>query len=196
MAIAASPSVLAFVLAATGALSASASVPVYVLEGYRFEGLEPKITASLVARLKHHRGDRVREADIKSDVDVLAKELRTRHLRGRLFTGFQESGSRLWVWFNLVPLAPPQGAARWMFHRLQSQHFEGPPGLSESALTAATRLRLGDTISTDNLDDARRGLLALYARSRPGKKPPILQLRVEVRPLNQVTLTWILHDRK
>jgi len=196
MAIAARSGVLAFILAATGALSSPARAPVYVLDGYRFDGLDPKITTRLAAGLKHHPGARITEADIRADTAVLAKELRALHLRGRLFTGFEEGGGHLWVHFDFAPLAPPQGANRWMYRHLDSQHFEAPPGIAASAMAAATHLKPGDTVTTDNVDVARKALLALYAKSRPGKDAPILQLRVERRPDNKVMLTWILRDRR
>ena len=188
---------MSIILAAGAAIAAPAGTPVYVLNGYRFEGiLGPKNTVGLVAKLKHQPGARVTEPDIKADVAILANELHARHLRGRLFTGLAETDDgHLWVHFDLAPLAPPQGADRWMSRRLESQHFEGPAGIADSLMAAATGLKGGDTISTENIEQARKGLLALYAKVRSSKGPPLVRLRVEIKPDNKVALTWMLRDR-
>src|ERR1700722_10334572 len=120
------------ILVAGVALGTPEKSPTYILGGYKFEGLlGPGNTGGLVAKLKDQPGARIRKADIKADVGILAKELHARHIRGQLFTGLIEGGGHIWVIFHLADLDPP-GAKLWTSRRLASQQFEGVSGIPAS----------------------------------------------------------------
>lgn len=189
MAVGACPCLLAIVLAANSAVSASAKAPVYVLDGYRIEGLGPEITAGLVAGLKHHPGAHVREADIKADLDILAKELHARHITGRLFTGMAEGNGHLTVFFEVVTSGPP-GAELWTSHHLVSQQFEGATGVPPSALARASGLKTGDILSPGKVAAARHAILLLVEKLEPGNAST-LKVRIQARPHGEAALTWI-----
>lgn len=186
------PCLLAVILAAGSANSAPATAPVYVLDGYRIEGLGPKITAELVAGLEHHPGAHVREADIKADVDLLAKELHARHITGRLFTGTAESNGHLTVYFEVVKLGPP-GTELWASHRLVSQKFEGAAGVSASALASASGLKTGDVLSPEKIAAARRAILLLVEKLKPDKALTV-KVRIQTKPHGEAALTWIFGE--
>ena len=184
---------LAAILAAGAAMAAAPKAPIYILSGYRFEGLlGPRNTIGLVAKLKHQPGARITEADIRADVDALAKELRARHIRGQLVTGTAEGDGHILVFFDLVDTDPP-GARLWMSHRLISQAFEGVTGVSADAMARATGLKPGDALSPEKIVAARRAVLTLVAKSRPGKALTV-KVRIQTRPHNEAALTWIIGD--
>jgi outer membrane protein assembly factor BamA len=74
---------------------------------------------------------------------------------------------------------------------LRSQTFEGAPGLAADDLAAATGLKQGDTVSREKIDAAHRALVALLAKSTPGKAVSI-RVKARMSDDNAVTLTWIV----
>jgi hypothetical protein len=185
---------MAGILAAGVALASPAKPPAYILEGYRFEGiLGPGNSTGLVAKLKDKPGGRVRKADIKVDVDLLAKELHARHIRGQLFTGLIEGNGRIWVIFHLTDPDPP-GARLWSSHRLASQEFQGVSWIPTGKLAGATGLKPGEALSPEKITAARKGLSAMLAKSRPGKAFAI-QVRIQTEPANEAALSWIIGER-
>jgi hypothetical protein len=184
----------AILVAGAAALGTPAKSPTYVLDGYRFEGLlGPGNTGGLVAKLKNQPGSRIKKADIKADIGILAKELHARHIRGQLFTGLIEGGGHIWVIFHLANLDPP-GAKLWTSRRLGSQQFENVSGIPAGDLVGATGLKAGDALSPEKIIAARKGLMALFAKLRPGKVIRI-QARIQTKPSNEAALSWIIENR-
>lgn len=187
---------LAFILAASTALSApekAPKAPEYILDGFRLEGIGgPKIAAGLVAGLKHHAGSRVHEADIKADLKILTEELRARHITGRLFTGMAESNGHLTVFFQLVNTAP-KGANLWSSRHLVSQKFEGAAGVPARDLVHATNLTPGDALTPEKIVAARKGILTLVKKFNHDKMLS-LKVRIQTRPHDEAALTWIFGE--
>lgn len=187
---------LAAMLTVGAAMAASAAkAPAYILNGYSFGGMPGVNTAELTAKLGHKEGDRVTRADIAADEAVLARELRARHIDGRLFTSLAEKHGRVWVIFDLQKPDPRSASAEKWAGRLKSQSFQGASRISAAALAAATGLKPGDPLSPEKINAARQAVVALYARSMPGKAPS-LKGRAQTAADGQVTLTWIIGEPK
>lgn len=177
------------------AAAAPAGDAVYVLKGYRFSGkLGPANTTGMVAKLKHQPGGRVTKADIIADAAIFAGELKARHMGGRYFVFTTENHGQIWVTFGLLDMRYPAATA-WASRRLESQHFEGLSNIPTSALSAATRLKPGDTLSPENIDAARRAIMALFANS-PNGTALTVKIKIQVRPNNEAALTWIIADKR
>lgn len=185
---------LAVLLSVSSVVSAPTRAPEYVLDGYRFEGIAPKVSAGLVAGFKHHAGARVREEDIKADVDILAKELHAQHITGRLFTGMAEGNGHLVVFFQLVD-TNPAGAKFWTSHHLVSQEFEGLTGVPAGILARISGLKTGDLLSPEKVEAARRALLA-EAKKLDGHNRLTLKVRIQSKPPDKAALTWIFGESK
>ena len=182
------------ILAADASMATPAKALVYILDGYRLQGIPGHgNTAGLIAKLKHHPGARVTEAEIKTDVDILAKELHARHIRGRLVTGTAEGNGHILVFFELVDEGPP-GANLWTSHHLISQQFQGAVRVPADSLTRASGLKPGDELSPEKIGAARRAILLLIAKSNPGKTL-VIKVRIQTKPGDKAALTWIIGER-
>jgi hypothetical protein len=187
---------LAAVLIVGAAESANgANPPIYILNGYTFGGVKGINTAELQAKLKDKPGARITRADIMIDQAILAKELQARHIDGRLFTGIAERNHRIWVIFQVEHPGPALANLDKRARRLDAQIFEGATRVSTIALAAATGLKKGDQLSPDNVNAARRAILAEYAKVMPGKVVS-LKGKMRTRPDGEVTLTWVIGEPK
>lgn len=169
--------------------------PSYILNGYSFGGMPGVNTAELTAKLTHKEDDRVTRADIAADQAILARELRARHIEGRLFASLAERHGRVWIIFDLQkPDRRSANAEKWA-GRLKSQSFQGASRISADALAAATGLKPGDPLSPEKINAARQAIVALYARSMPGKALS-LKGKAQTAADGEVTLTWIIGEPK
>lgn len=164
----------------------------YILNGYSFGGMSGLNTAELTAKMKHHEGARITQADVAVDQAILTKELQARHIKGRLFASLAEKHGRVWVIFDLQDPDSPGG---WRSgRRLKSQTFEGGSGVPEPDLTAATGLKPGDALSPGKIKAAHQAILDLYAKSMPGHALSI-RAKVQTAADGEATLTWIIGDK-
>jgi outer membrane protein assembly factor BamA len=179
---------LAAAFAAIALASHAAHAPTYILNGYSLSGIPGVKAAELEAKLKHKPGDRITDADVNADQAILAKELKARHIGGELYATVAEKHGRVWIIFDL--LNTPQATGP---RTLEAQNFEGASHISAGALAAATGLKKGDPLSPQKINAARRAILALYAKSAPGK-PLTLKGKMQVKPGGKVTLTWVINE--
>ena len=183
---------LAAMLGTISAVAAPVRAPrSYILNGYSFGGLADVDTHALEAKLKHHRGARITEADIKVDAAILARELKAQHIEGHLFTTMAEKKGHIWIIFDVLN-RPGQAFFRIRRH-LEAQHFEGPSRISERELLKATGLRQGETLSPEKVADARQGIMAAYAKALPRKKVTV-RVRMQGRLDGSAVLTWVIQE--
>jgi len=180
-----------------GAVTAASAgqTRVYILNGYTFGGMPGVNTGELAAKLKDQEGARVTQADIAVDSAIVAKELQAQHIPGRLFTSLAEKHGRVWVIFDLQDPVRMTPSFWTSARRLKTQNFEGASRISASALAAATGLKPGDTLSREKINVARQAILALYAKSVPGKAPS-LKGKMQGTAAGDVNLTWIVGEPK
>jgi outer membrane protein assembly factor BamA len=181
----------AVALAAGLAMSAGAAKEAtYILNGYSLSGIKGVNTAELQAKLKHKPGDRITAADVNADQATIAKELEARHVRGLVVATLAEKRGRAWIIFDLLDV-PTMRLTR----QLETQNFEGASHISAGVLGAATGLKKGDQLSPKKINEARQSILALYAKSMPGK-PPSLRVKMRITQDGKTTLTWIIAEAK
>ena len=186
---------VALALGAAGVADA-AKGRTYILNGYSFGGFPPgENTAELAAKLKDQEGARVTRADVDTDEAILVKEMQARHIQGQLFTTLAEKHGRVWVIFDLQDPVRSTASFWTSVRRLKTQNFEGASRISASALAAATGLKPGDTLSREKINVARQAILALYAKSVPGKAPS-LKGKMQGTAAGDVNLTWIVGEPK
>ncbi|MEO8926746.1 MAG: POTRA domain-containing protein [Caulobacteraceae bacterium] len=179
-----------------GAVTAASAAHVrsYILNGYSFGGFPGVNTDELAAKLKDQEGARVTQADISVDEAILTKELQARHIEGRLFTSIAEKHGRIWIIFDLQNPGG-QMARFWKAgHHLKAENFEGASRVSTSDLAAATGLKEGDLLSREKIDAARQAILALYAKSMPGKVVSV-RGRMQSNGQGELTLTWMITEK-
>jgi outer membrane protein assembly factor BamA len=170
----------------------AAKEKVYTLGGYTFGGFAGVNTDELSAKLKDQAGARVTRSDLNVDQAMFTAELKERHIRGRLLTTFAEKKGTVWLIFDLQPL--PTGTALYSGQPMKAQAFEGATRISARDLSAATGLKPGDTLSYEKIRAAHDAILALYARSAPGKAPTI-RSRAQVSGTGEITLTWLIGEQ-
>jgi len=161
--------------------------PTYILKGYDLSGVHGLNAAKVTAKFKDKPGARITDADIHADTMIVAKELAAHHIGGHLFTSLAEKNGHVWLIFDVQ-----NAEAQERFGQLQSQSFVGASHVSASALAAATGLKEGDQLSQDKLMAARRGVLALYAKSMPEKRLT-LKLRLQHKQ-GKTILTWLIGE--
>jgi hypothetical protein len=174
------------------ATASAAKAPVYILNGYSFGKMPGVNTAELEAKLKEKAGARITQADIAADEAIIAKELRARHVPGRLFTSLAEKHGRVWIIFDLIDTNRPTGAFGKP-RNLDMQKFEGATRISAGALAAATGLKQGEPLSQEKLGSARKAIAAAYAKAMPGRVVTI-KGKMQIKPDGKVTLTWIIGE--
>ena len=185
---------LAATLAVGAAMAAGAAkAPTYILSGYSFGPIPGVNTVELEAKLKHKEGERITSADIAADRAIIAKELEARHIKGRLFTSLAEKRGRVWVIFDLLDPDRPTAHLGKPAGHLKSQNFEGASRISAGDLAAATGLKQGDQLWPEKINAARQAIVALYAKSMPGKAIS-LKARMQTAADGEVTLTWIIAE--
>jgi hypothetical protein len=165
--------------------------PSYILNGYSF-GIPGVNTAELEAKLKQKAGARITAADVDADQAIIQKEIEERHIQGQIIATTAEKHGRVWIIFDLLNL--PTSSANRVRH-LELQSFEGDFRISASTLAAATGLKTGDQLSPQNLNAARRAILAAYAATMPGKAIS-LKARMQTRLDGRTTITWIVTEPK
>ena len=171
-------------------VSAATKDRVYTLLGYNLHGIHGVDQDALAAKLKHKPGDRITRQDIKDEAAIIEKALQAQHVQGHLFTTMAERNGRVWIIFDL--LNNPASVFR-QHHQLVAQHFEGATRVSADALSKASGLKPGDTLSPDTLNAARRGIVAAYAKVAPGKAVGITG-KMQAKPDGTAVLTWIIHE--
>ena len=169
----------------------AAGTPVYILNGYSFGGMPGVNTAELTAKLKDHEGARVTQADITADTAVVAAELKTRGIKGRLFTSLAERHGRVWVIFDLMDPGAPMRRFWAVGQHLKSQSFEGASTPSAGDLADATGLKEGDLLSPEKIDAARQAIIALYAKVTPGKAVSV-RGKIQSNAKGELRLIWIV----
>lgn len=172
--------------------TAAAREKVYTLGGYTFGGFAGVNTDEMVAKLKDQAGARVTQADLALDRSMFEAQLHERHIKGRLITSTAEKHGTIWLIFDLQ--RPALGSALYAGEPLNSQTFEGATRIPVSELAAATGLKPGDTLTFTTIKAAHDALLALYARSVPGK-PPLIRSRARISGSGQVTLIWVISEQ-
>jgi hypothetical protein len=183
---------LAAALAISAAPAANAAKEQsYILSGYTWGGFAGQNTDELAAKLKDQPGARITKADISIDAAMLESELRARHVKGQLLTSLAEKHGRVWLIFDLQR---PMGAALYAGEPLTSQSFEGATRLPASDLAAATGLKPGDMLTFEKIRAAHSALLALYARSAPGKAPTI-RSKAKISSDGRVSLIWMINEQ-
>jgi len=180
----------AFLLMGVTSGSAATKGPVYTLLGYNLHGIHGVDQDALAAKLKHKPGDRITRQDIKDDAAIIEKELKAQHAQGHLATTMAEKNGRVWIIFDLLNNAADALAQR---RQLEAQHFEGATRVSADALSKATGLKPGDTLSRDTLNAARRGIVEAYAKAIPGK-PIGVTGKLQGKPDGTAILTWTIHE--
>jgi outer membrane protein assembly factor BamA len=175
---------------AAGAANAQTT---YVLNGYSFGAMRGVNTAELEARLKEKPGARITRADVEIDRAIVQREIEARHLKGQVYATIAEKKGRVWIIFDLLDLSgPPAGMP---VRHLELQHFEGTSRIAASALAAASGLKKGDQLSAENINVARRAILAMYAKAMRGK-PISLKARLQIKADGRTTITWIVKETK
>jgi outer membrane protein assembly factor BamA len=183
----------ALVFAAAPAAN-TANGKVYILNGYSFGGFGDTNTAEQATKLKDQEGARVTQADITVDETMLATELRARNIKGRLFTTIAEKNGRIWLIFDLQVPRPGLERLAASEEHLKSQVFAGATQIPAADLAAATGLKPGDMLSFEKINTARQGLLALYAKSIPGRTPSI-RGKMQTTADGRVVLTWMIGEQ-
>jgi hypothetical protein len=77
--------------------------------------------------------------------------------------------------------------------RLKAQNFEGALRISADRLAAATGLRIGEQLSPETVNAARRAILDAYAKP-PSGVVPALKCKMQTTVEGNVTLTWIIDE--
>lgn len=187
---------LAVALTLGAAMSAGAAkAPTYIFIGYSFGPIPGVNTAELQAKLKHKAGDRITSADIAADSAVILKELKARHVPGRLFTSLAERHGHVWVIMDVLDPNHPGAHLGKPAGHLKSQNFEGASRISAGDLAAATGLKQGEQLWPEKIRAARDAIMAAYAKSAPGKAIT-LKARVQTQADGDITLTWIIGEPK
>jgi len=96
----------------------------------------------------------------------------------------------VWIIFDLLNNPAKAFAQR---RQLEAQHFDGATRVSADALSKATGLKPGDTLSRDTLNAARRGIVEAYAKAVPGKSIGITG-KLRAKRDSTAVLTWIIHE--
>ena len=185
----------ALLLAVASGLVSSADAAkeaVYTLGGYTFGGFAGVNTDELVAKLKDQAGAKVTQADLALDRSMFEAELRERHVKGRLLTSTAEKHGVIWLIFDLQ--RPAAGSALYAGEPLKSQTFEGATRISAGELAAATGLKPGDTLTFTTIKAAHDAILAVYAKSAPGK-PPMVRSRAKITGDGKVSLVWLITEQ-
>jgi hypothetical protein len=182
---------MAAIFAAGAVMAANAaSTPSYILNGYSFGPMPGVNTADIEAKLPYKPGARIKVADVAAEEAIVERELRARHVQGRLFASTAVKRGRVWIIFDLVQ--EPRRV-------LESQTFVGASHLSPQVLAKATGLTPGASLSITKLNAARRSILAVYGKVMPGK-PITLKLRMQTRlslkpqSVPETRLTWIIGE--
>jgi hypothetical protein len=170
----------------------AAKEKVYTLGGYTFGGFAGVNTDELAAKLKDQAGARVTRADIAIDESMFEAQLRERHIKGRLLTSLAEKHGTIWLIFDLQ--RPALGSALYAGEPLNAQTFEGATRIPASELAAATGLKPGDTLTFSTIKAAHDAIVALYARSAPGK-PPLVRSRAKIAGDGRVSLVWLISEQ-
>jgi hypothetical protein len=182
----------AFLAGGTVMAASPAPTPSYILNGYSFGPMPAVNTAEIEAKLRHKPGARITNADVAAEETIVERELKARHVQGRLFASTAVKRDRVWIIFDLV-----QEPVRV----LESQSFVGASHASPEALARASGLTPGTSLSVEKLNAARRSILAAYAKVMPGKSIT-LKLRMETRlslkprTVPKARLTWIIGEPK
>ncbi|HEY2447160.1 MAG TPA: hypothetical protein VGI20_15610 [Rhizomicrobium sp.] len=179
---------------AAGAVTAAsaASTQSFILKGYSFGPMPGVNTAEIEAKLPRKAGARITGADVAAEEAIVERELKARHVQGRLFASTAVKRDRMWIIFDLV-----QEPVRI----LVSQSFVGASHVSPEILARATGLRPGTTLSVGKLNAARRSILAAYGKALHGK-PINLKLRMQTRhsvkpgTVPETWLTWTIVEPK
>ena len=93
----------------------------------------------------------------------------------------------------IFDLQRPRGAAIFGGEPLTSQSFEGATRIPAGDQAAATGLKPGEALTFEKVKAAHDALLALYARTAPGKAPTI-RSRAQVSVDGRVSLTWLISE--
>jgi hypothetical protein len=172
--------------------SSAETQKVYTLGGFTFSGFPGINTDELTAALKYQAGAHVTQADLAADQAAFTEELKARHIKGRLLISQAEKQGTVWLIFDLQ--RPTAGSALYAGEPLKAQTFEGATHISASQLAAATGLKPGDKLTFETIRAAHDALVAVYAKSSPGKTP-LIKSRAQVSGDGHVTLTWIIAEQ-
>jgi outer membrane protein assembly factor BamA len=165
--------------------------PSYILNGYRLSGVNGVDQDALVAKLPHHPGDRITQADIKADTDTLNTALKAQHIEGELFATMAEKNGRVWVLFDFQYHQTPIHQRRW----LGSQIFDGNVKISSAALAAATGLKPGDDLPVERVNAARLAIIEAYKKAVPDADVHVGG-KMRITPEGKVELTWRVTEPK
>lgn len=180
----------AVLLAGAVAVVNARPTPTYILKGYSFGPMPGVKTAEIEAKLPRKPGARITDADVVAEEAIVERELKARHVQGRLFASTAEKNGRVWIIFDLV---------REPVRVLESQVFVGASHMSQEALVTATGLKPGDTLSPDRLNAARRGIFALYGKAEFARAISIrlrMQTSIPIKGLGdeKTKLTWFVGE--
>jgi outer membrane protein assembly factor BamA len=159
------------------------------LNGYRLSGVKGIDEDALVAKLPHHAGERITEADIKADTATLSAALKAQHIDGQLFATMATKKGTVWVLFDFQYPQPQQ--RRW----LGSQIFDGNAKISSAALEAATGLRPGDDLPVERLNAARQAIIQAYQKAEPGADVHVGG-KLRITPEGKVQVIWHITEPK
>jgi len=167
----------------------------YILNGYRLSGAKGVDEDAMIAKLPHHAGERITEADIKADTATLGATLKAQHIDGQLFATMAVKNGRVWVLFDLqnlqVQQSSPVAQRRW----LGSQIFDGNSKISSAALQSATGLKPGDDLPVERLNAARQAIIEAYRKAAPGADVHVGG-KMHITPEGKVEVTWHITEPK
>jgi len=167
----------------------------YILNGYRLSGVKGIDQDALVAKLPHHAGERITEADIKADTATISAALKAQHIEGQLFATMAEKNGRVWVLFDFQYPQPGQFSPVHQRRWLGSQIFDGNVKISSATLEAATGLKPGEYLPVERLNAARQAILLAYKKAAPGADVHVAG-KMRITPQGKVELIWHVTEPK